>query len=299
MTPQHRPHLVIVTGPAGSGRTTALKALEDLGFEAIDNMPALLLPRLVAEPLTRPLAVSIDARNRDFNAQAMRGLVDTCAALPGLEVDLLYLDCQPAALIRRFSETRRRHPLLPEAPVRDGIALETDLLALLRSRADILLDTSDMSPHELRADIQRRFGGLAPAAALSVQIVSFSYKRGLPEGADLVFDCRFLRNPHWDDDLRPLDGRNPHVAEYVEQDAAFAPFFGRVQSLIESLLPAFAQEGKAHLSVAFGCTGGRHRSVATAEKLAGALASGPWRVSKRHRELERLAQSQSEPPRSG
>jgi UPF0042 nucleotide-binding protein len=276
-----------------------LKALEDLGFEAIDNMPARLLPRLVADPLARPLAVSIDARNRDFNAQSMRALVDTCAALPGLIVDLLYLDCHPSALIRRFSETRRRHPLLPESPVRDGIALEIDLLAPLRGRADILLDTTDMTPHDLRADIQRRFGVMATAQPLSVQIVSFSYKRGLPEGADMVLDCRFLRNPHWDDDLRPLDGRNAHVVDYIEQDARFAPFLERVQSLVESLLPAYTQEGKAHLSIAFGCTGGRHRSVATAEKLAEALASGPWRVSKRHRELERLAQSLAEAPNSG
>jgi UPF0042 nucleotide-binding protein len=243
--------------------------------------------------------VSIDARNRDFSAQPMRALVDECAALPGLDVDLLYLDCDPAALIRRFSETRRRHPLLPDAPVRDGIALETDLLAALRARADILIDTSDMTPHDLRADIQRRFATVAPAQMLSVQVVSFSFKRGLPEGADMVFDCRFLRNPHWDDDLRPLDGRNAHVADYVEQDPAFALFFSQVQALVESLLPAYALEGKAHLSIAFGCTGGRHRSVATAEKLADALASGPWRVSKRHRELDRLAPALPGTPQTG
>ncbi|MFN4057079.1 MAG: RNase adapter RapZ [Roseinatronobacter sp.] len=285
------PHLVLVTGPAGSGRTTVLQALEDLGFEAIDNIPASLLPRLVTEPLSRHLAVSIDARNRDFNAQSMCAVVDNCAALPGLETDLLYLDCQGAALIRRFSETRRRHAILPDAPVRDGIAFETDLLASLRARADILIDTTEMSPHDLRADIHRRFGPVAPARPLTVQIVSFSYKRGLPEGADIVFDCRFLRNPHWDDDPRPLDGRNAHVAEYVEHDPAFALFFDQIRALVEGLLRSCIREGKAHLSVAFGCSGTRHRSVATAEKLTRALASGRWRVSKRHWEREQLAQS--------
>jgi UPF0042 nucleotide-binding protein len=261
--------------------------LEDIGFEAIDNMPASLVPRLVADPLTRPLAISIDARNRDFSALSVLALVRQCASLPALQVDLVYLDCAPDHLIRRFSETRRRHPLLPDAPVSDGIAMERALLEPLRPQADILIDTTEMTPHDLRAAVQHRFAPQGQSAQMHVQVQSFSFKRGLPEGADMVLDCRFLRNPHWDIALRPKDGRSPDVAAYVAQDPAFAPFFTRVHALVESLLPSFAQEGKAHLSIAFGCTGGRHRSVALAEKLAQALATGLWRVSKRHRELER------------
>lgn len=289
-----RQHLALVTGPAGSGRTTALKAFEDIGFEAIDNMPAALVPRLLSEPLPRPLALSLDARNRDFSAQTLLDLVSLCRNMPDLDVDLVYLDCPHSTLIRRFSETRRRHPLLPDAPVRDGIALEEQVLAPLRQIADMLIDTASMSPHDLRADIHRRFATVAADQDLAVQIMSFSYKRGLPEGADMVFDCRFLRNPHWDDDLRSLDGRSRHVAEYIAQDPAFDPFYTQMHALVESLLPSFKAEGKVHLCIALGCTGGRHRSVALAEKLAEALASSPWRVSKRHRELERIASGEPE-----
>jgi RNase adapter protein RapZ len=280
--------LALVTGPAGSGRTTALKAFEDIGFEAIDNMPASLVPRLVSAPLPRPLALAIDARNRDFSAQTILELLHDLGARPELAVDLVYLDCPTATLIRRFSETRRSHPLRPDAPVTDGIALELQLLAPLRARADVLVDTSAMSPHDLRAEIARLFSSHGTAAGMQVQVTSFSYKRGLPEGADMVFDCRFLRNPHWDAALRPHDGRSPQIAAYVSADPSFDPFYERVRALVESLLPAFAAEGKNHLSIAFGCTGGRHRSVVMTEKLAQALAQTEWRVSKHHRELARV-----------
>jgi len=284
-----RAKLALVTGPAGSGRTTALKAFEDIGFEAIDNMPASLVPRLVSAPLSRPLALAVDARNRDFTAQAVLELLATLSASPDLDVDLVYLDCPATALIRRFSETRRSHPLRPDAPVSDGIALELQLLAPLRARADVLVDTSAMTPHDLRAEIARLFGPVQTGQGMRVQIVSFSYKRGLPDGADMVFDCRFLRNPHWDAALRPQDGRSAAIASYVCADPAFDPFFTKIRAMVESLLPAFAVEGKAHLSVAFGCTGGRHRSVVLTEKLAQALAHSQWPVSKHHRELERVA----------
>lgn len=207
---------------------------------------------------------------------------------PDLDSHLLYLDCSEPVLSQRFSETRRRHPLAPTESARDGIRRDLDLMAPIRDHADILIDTSDMTVHDLRAAIDSRF---APAEGrlLSLQVQSFSYKRGLPLGLDMVFDVRFLRNPHWEAALRPLDGRDAAVAEYVAQDPLFAPFRDKVQDLLLMLLPAYKNEGKAHLSIGFGCTGGRHRSVALAETTAKALAKKGWHVSIRHREMDRGA----------
>lgn len=281
--------VVFVSGPSGAGRSTAIRALEDLGFEAIDNLPLSLLPRLLdGPPPTRPLALGTDPRNRDYSAQALIAAVDRLAADPKVLADLVYLDCSTDVLVRRYSETRRRHPLAPEDRPILGIELEQDLLAPVRARAGILIDTSEMTPHELRAEVQRWFApGGTQKLALSVQ--SFSYKRGLPTGADLVFDCRFLRNPYWNAELRSLDGRDAAVVAYIADDARFAPFLDQVTQLVETLLPAYQEEGKAHLTVAFGCTGGQHRSVAVTEKLATHLAQAGWQVSKRHREIERRA----------
>lgn len=276
--------VVLVTGPSGAGRSTAIRALEDLGFEAIDNLPLNLIPRLLdGPPRGARLALGIDTRNRDFSTAGMVDLIDGGAA-PGFEI--LYLDCSAEVLLRRFSETRRRHPMAPaEAPLA-GIEREFDLLAPIRARADILIDTSDLTLHELRAEIARWYD--APSRQrLALSVHSFSYKRGLPRAMDMVFDCRFLRNPYWDETLRPLDGRNAEVADFIAEDRRFAPFFTKVVELTELLLPAYEEEGKSHLSIAFGCTGGKHRSVATAEKLVNTLAAAGWQVSIRHRELER------------
>ncbi|WP_101065551.1 RNase adapter RapZ [Roseovarius salinarum] len=290
------PRVILVTGPSGAGRSTAIRALEDMGYEAIDNLPLSLLPRLAAGPAPeRPLALGVDARNRDFSTNALIALIDEFAANAPLQMDVLYIDCRTDVLLRRFSETRRRHPLAPAESPEQGIAREFDLLRPIRARADVLLDTSEMSPHDLRADIERWF---APGAGgeLAVSVQSFSYKRGLPRAVDMVFDCRFLSNPYWDEALRDSDGRAPAVADYVRADALFDPFFSKVRTLTEMLLPAYVAEGKAHLSIAFGCTGGRHRSVVVAETLAGALADAGWQVSIRHRELERLDIRPSDSP---
>ncbi len=281
--------LLLVTGPSGAGRSTAINALEDIGYETIDNLPFSLLPRLLdGPPIDRPLALGIDVRNRDFSTSALIELVETLTANPAVEIELLYLDCRPDVLLRRYSETRRRHPLAPgESPIR-GIEREFDLLAPIRLRAGVLLDTSDMRPHDLCAEIRHWFASRADQQ-LAVSVHSFSYKRGLPRGIDMVFDVRFLTNPYWQEDLRGKDGRDSAVAAYIEKDPLFAPFFGRVGDLVGMLLPAYAAEGKAHLSIGFGCTGGQHRSVAVAEKLANSLAKDAWQVSIRHRELERHA----------
>ena len=281
--------LVFVTGPSGAGRTTAIRVLEDIGYEGIDNIPLSLVPRLVdGAPLGRPIALGLDVRNRDFNATALIELIDQLTRDPRVSLEVLYLDCAAGALIRRYSETRRRHPLAPNETPAQGVEREMDLLAPVRVRADHLIDTTDLTPHDLKSEISTLFDP-GPAGRLSVSVQSFSYKRGIPRGVDMIFDCRFLANPHWQPDLRPLDGRDLAVQTFVRTDPRFAEFFQKVSDLLKFLLPAHLEEGKAHLSIGFGCTGGQHRSVAIVEMMGSALAEAGWPVSKRHRELERRA----------
>jgi UPF0042 nucleotide-binding protein len=284
-----RSRIVLVTGPSGAGRSTAIRALEDLGFEVIDNLPLSLLPHLTEGPaLTRPLALGIDVRNRDFGTDALIEAIDRLAARSDVALQVLYLDCSEDDLVRRYNETRRRHPLIPDAPPLTGIRAERDLLVPIRARADILIDSTGLSPHELRAEVEGWF--TAPGGRLlGVSLQSFSYKRGLPRGLDMVIDCRFLRNPHWDPGLRDGDGRDPAVQDFVQADPRWPEFFDRLAALVETVLPAARDEGKAHFAIGFGCTGGQHRSVTVAEKLGTALAAQGWAVSQRHRELERKA----------
>ncbi|WP_377193247.1 RNase adapter RapZ [Ruegeria meonggei] len=285
MTTQRR--IVLVTGPSGAGRSTAIRVLEDLGFEAIDNLPMGLLLRLLDGPQSdQPMALGIDARNRDFSTIGFIELAVKLRRMENVDLTTLYLDCSDEVLVRRFSETRRRHPVAAEAGPETGVRQEKELLAPIREIADTLIDTSSLNVHQLREEVDRWF---APKDGrhLAVSIESFSYKRGLPRGLDMVFDCRFLANPYWRPDLRAEDGRNPDVARYVQADMNYAPFFDRVVDLLKLLLPAFRAEGKAHLFVAFGCTGGQHRSVAIAEAVAKALAEEVQQVAVRHREMER------------
>ena len=286
--PQNKsPSIVLVTGPSGAGRSTAINALEDLGYEVIDNLPLSLLPRLLeGPPPGRPLALGLDVRNRDFGVDALIAAIDQLAGKIDISAQVLYLDADEEELVKRYSETRRRHPLAPAGPPLAGIAAERELLVPVRARADVLIETTGMSPHDLRAEIEQWFG-TGEGGKLGVTLHSFSYKRGLPRGMDIVMDCRFLRNPHWDEALRARDGRDPEVAAYVAADPRFEAFFSQVKSLIDLLLPAHKDEGKAHLSIGFGCTGGKHRSVMMTEGMASALAQDGWHVSKRHRELER------------
>lgn len=279
--------VVLVTGPSGAGRSTAINALEDLGYEAIDNIPLNLIPRLLdGGTLPRPMALGIDVRNRDFSTDGLLDLQTRLAGEQGLSLELLYLDCNPDVLVRRYSETRRRHPMSPDASPSDGIAREVLLLVPVRARSDILIDTTDLTPHDLRAQVQDWFG-LDTGQMMAVSVHSFSYKRGLPHGVDMVLDCRFLNNPHWQPELRSLTGLSADVATYVSRDARYAPFLDHVLGLLTFQLPASLAEGKAHFSVGLGCTGGQHRSVAVTEKVALGLAQAGWRVSIRHRELER------------
>lgn len=282
-------HLVLVTGPSGAGRSTAIRAFEDMGYEVIDNLPLSLIPRLIdGAPLGRPIALGVDVRNRDFNATALIELIDTLTRDPRVALELLYLDCAVGELIHRYSETRRRHPLAPNETPTEGIAREIDLLMPIRVRADQLIDTTELSVHDLKAEIARWFDRGA-AARLAVSLQSFSYRRGVPRGVDMIFDTRFLKNPHWDAALRSKDGRDAAVIAYIAGDARFSPFFDKVADLVQLVLPAHKDEGKAHLTIGFGCTGGQHRSVACVELLGNVLAEAGWAVSKRHRELERRA----------
>jgi len=295
--PNTASNLVFITGPSGAGRSTAIHAFEDLGYEVIDNLPLSLVPRLIDGPsLPGPIALGLDVRNRDFSASALIELIDTLTRDPRMGLQVLYLDCSESELIRRYNQTRRRHPMAMDETPTEGIGREIDLLAPIRARADHLIDTSELSPHDLKAEIVQVFGRDA-AAQMSVAVQSFSYKRGLPRGVDVVLDCRFLANPHWDDDLRDKDGRDGAVAAYVQADPLFTPFFSQVQELVLLLLPAHRQEGKSHLSIGFGCTGGQHRSVAVVEKLGKVLAEAGWPVSKRHRELERKASALPKQPK--
>lgn len=282
-------NLIFITGPSGAGRSTAINAFEDLGYEVIDNLPLSLVPHLIEGPsLPRPIALGLDVRNRDFSAGALIELIDTLTRDPQRHLHVVYLDCSESELILRYNQTRRRHPLAQDETPTQGIAREIDLLAPIRARADHLIDTTAMSPHELKAEIAQLFS-VESIGQMGVSVQSFSYKRGVPRGLDIVLDCRFLSNPHWQIGLRDLDGRDARVRDFVSADPLFDSFATKVQDLIFLLLPAQRREGKAHLSIGFGCTGGQHRSVVMAEKLAKALAEAGWPVSKRHQELERKA----------
>lgn len=281
------PPILIITGLSGAGKSTSLKALEDNGHEVIDNLPLSLLDALIAGTTDRPLALGIDSRTRAFDP---RSLAHRIAALKdgGRAVQLIYLDCADDVLIRRFSETRRRHPLSPDRPASDGIAAERVLLGPLARSADLLIDTTVLSVTDLRARMADNFGfGASPGMAVTV--MSFGYAAGLPREADLVFDMRFLANPHWDEHLRPLTGEDAAVAAFVAADPLHDATLDRIEALIVSLLPGYAREGKAYLTIAIGCTGGRHRSVAVARALAARLEQAGQSVALLHRDLHKSA----------
>lgn len=279
--------VVIVTGLSGAGKSASLKALEDLGFEAVDNLPLSLLSGLVLSQKnqTPRLAIGIDARTREFDANVVLGILDTLRRQTTLDVRLVYLDCDDDALTRRFTETRRRHPLATDRPLLDGIHHERTLIAPLLHAADLVIDTTALPPGNLGRILAATFGP-EDERGLLILVTSFAYPKGLPREADLVFDARFLRNPHYVEDLRPLDGRSPEIAAYVAADPLFEQYFTALTTLLSPLLPRFAAEGKSYLTVAVGCTGGRHRSVYVAERLNRWFLDQGARVKIRHRELE-------------
>lgn len=279
--------VVLVTGPSGAGRSTAINVLEDLGFEAIDNIPLRMIPRLFeGEPPTHPLALGIDVRNRDFSLSRLLELHDDLVRQTDGHATLLYLDCRPDILLRRYSETRRRHPMAQGETPEIGIAREIELLGPVETRADILIDTSHLSPHDLKAELHQWFAD-ASSQKLSVALQSFSYKRGIPHGVDMVFDCRFLANPHWEPGLRNQTGLDADVQDFVAKDSRLPVFLSKITEMLAFLLPEVDREGKTHVSIGIGCTGGQHRSVVVTERVARTLAEQGWRVSIGHKELAR------------
>ncbi|WP_341909871.1 RNase adapter RapZ [Ferrovibrio terrae] len=286
---------VVVSGLSGAGKTTALKLLEDYGYEAVDNLPMPLLRRLTlpdddsnsdtgSQP-RRAIAAGIDSRTRDFQPDRLIALLAELKQRPDLAVQLLYFDCEDEVLLKRFTATRRRHPLAADRPIADGIAAERRLMQPLRTEADLVIDTSAVTLPEFRQVLAAQFA-LDALPGLSIMVLSFSYKLGLPREADLVFDVRFLRNPHYDEILRPQTGTDPGVANYVTADPGYADFFARLRDMIDTLVPRYATEGKRYLTIAIGCTGGRHRSVVVAEALGKHLRETSQRVDIRHRDRD-------------
>jgi UPF0042 nucleotide-binding protein len=285
--------LVIVTGMSGAGRTSCLKILEDQGFEAIDNLPIPLIERFVRldEALERDLAIGLDSRTRAFDPKRLAALVARLArANPSVAVSLVFFDCDDEVLQQRFTETRRRHPLAADRPVQDGIAAERALLAPLRIAADLVIDTTQLALPDLKRLLVGQYGHADGSRTLTISCVSFAYRRGLPREADLVFDVRFLRNPHYVPALKPLTGLDPAVQAHVASDPDFERFETTLQALLEPLLPRYQAEGKSYLTIAIGCTGGQHRSVFVTEQLARALRAGGYEVSTTHRELAARAE---------
>ncbi len=285
--------ILLVTGLSGAGKSTALRTLEDIGWEVVDNLPLSLLEHLLSTPLSkgvgrrrRPLAIGIDSRTRDFDAQRIVQQIKSLSSEQGYPVETLFFDCAGGELLRRYSETRRRHPLALDRPAMDGIAAERTLMESLRRWSDYIIDTTDTDSHGLQQQIRTRFS--AGDEAPTLHVMSFGFARGLPRNADNVFDMRFLQNPHWVDALRPLTGLDWPVGDYIARDPAYEEAVGRIEELLLVLLPRYEAEGKSYVSVAFGCTGGRHRSVHVAERVAARLRKAGFSPTLEHRDLGSL-----------
>lgn len=285
---QTRP-VLLVTGMSGAGLSTALKSLEDLGYQAVDNLPLSLLPALVAEKkgAGRPLAIGIDSRTWDYAAKTVLREVAALRRQAGLAVSLVFIDCQDAILQQRFTETRRLHPLAADRPVADGVAQDRLRTEPVRAVADVVVDTTDLAARDLRRIMAGHFA-LSREHGMLVFVTSFGFKHGLPRDADLVFDARFLDNPYWNKSLRHLSGRDRAVADYIRRDPDFAAFLARMTDLFEVVLPRYASEGRNYLTIAIGCTGGRHRSVLIAEEMFAWIDRQGFSVALRHRDIDRV-----------
>ena len=282
--------VLLVTGLSGAGKTTALQTLEDLGWEAVDNFPIRLAGPLLAMPSPEgknepdvPLALGFDTRTRGFNTNRLIEQIKSLHQRNDIQITMLFLDCAGMEIERRYSETRRRHPLAQDRPAIDGIAQERALMEPLRRWADVVIDTRRMSASDLQADIRRRFR--MPSGTMTVSLTSFGFSRGMPHNADLVFDMRFLRNPHWDAELRPKTGLEADVSAFIEADPAYAEAIQKIYDLLIFLLPRYDAQGKAYVTVAFGCTGGRHRSVHVTEQFGKLLREAGYSPAISHRNL--------------
>ncbi|MBJ7440706.1 MAG: RNase adapter RapZ [Sphingopyxis sp.] len=288
------PRLLLVTGLSGAGKSTVLKVLEDLGWEVVDNLPLALLETLIDAPVKRgeagrPLAVGIDSRSRGFRPALLVQRIKALREVGGRDVQTLFLDCAGAELERRFSETRRRHPMAEDRPAADGIAREREMMEPLRRWAEHVIDTTNYSSNDLQQEVRQRFGDSDHNEPV-LNILSFGFARGLPRNADLVFDMRYLRNPHWDAKLKPGTGLDADVAAYVTADPAYESTVAQIEALLLALLPRYRAEGKSYVTIAFGCTGGRHRSVHVAARVAQTLRAAGHEPTLTHRNLDSAPQ---------
>ncbi|BAK66151.1 putative P-loop-containing ATPase [Sphingobium sp. SYK-6] len=296
--------ILIVTGLSGAGKSTSLRTLEDAGWETVDNLPLTMLDRLLAAPPPqgyaagedRPLAIGIDSRTRGFAADTVLSVIASLRDQGRNQVEMLFLDCSGTVLERRYAETRRRHPLAPDRPAADGIARERELLEPLRRAAEHLIDSSDFTSNALQQAIRQRFAGSFES---TLTLLSFGFARGVPRNADLMFDMRFLRNPYWEDDLRHLGGLDAPVRDYVMADPLFEKAVGQIEALLGTVLPRYSEDGKAYVTIAFGCTGGRHRSVCVTEEIGQRLRAAGFSPTIMHRNLESVQLDAYENRRQG
>ncbi len=282
--------ILLVTGLSGAGKTTVLRTLEDLGWEAVDNFPTRLIGPLLELPSAEgsnahitKLALGFDSRTRGYKPDTLVTQIKRLEKRDDLNITTLFLDCAGTEIERRYSETRRRHPMAKDRPAIDGIALERTLMEPMRRWADTVIDTSKMSASDLQSVIREQFR--VDAAPMNVTISSFGFSRGVPHNADMIFDMRFLRNPHWDTQLRPMTGLDQLVKDYVSADPDFTTSTRKIYDLLVYLLPLYDAQGKAYVNIAFGCTGGRHRSVHVAELFGKWLRDAGFSPTVLHRNL--------------
>ena len=297
--------ILLVTGVSGAGKTTVLKTLEDLGWEAVDNFPINLAGQLLKIPASGgeggpniPLALGFDSRTRGFDAEALIRQIKHLQNQPKLNILTLFLDCAGVEIERRYAETRRRHPMAQDRPAMDGIAIDRTLMEPFQRWAENVIDTSKLSAHDLQQVIRERYTS-EKSPHSTITVTSFGYSRGVPHNADLVFDLRFLRNPHWDSLLRPLTGLDASVSEYVAADPEYDEAMQKIRELLRFLLPLYDAQGKAYVNIAFGCTGGRHRSVHVAEKFGNWLREDGFALTVSHRNLTSRPIDALEEPANG
>jgi UPF0042 nucleotide-binding protein len=290
VVPGSRPRFTIITGLSGAGRSEAAKSFEDLGYFVIDNLPPALIEKMaelisVRGSKVTQVALVVDPRGGEFFPELQKSL--TQLRDRDIEYRILFLEASDATLVRRFDQTRRKHPLAQSERVIDGILEEREMMWPLRDQADVILDTTNLNVHELRDKINSLFAEPEPSSGMAVNVISFGYKHGLPLDADIVLDCRFLPNPHWVEELRPLNGTNRKVRGYVLNSPETEPFMRQFRQLIGVMLPGFVKEGRHYLTIAVGCTGGRHRSVVISEEIAKHLADKGFAPTVVHRDLEK------------
>ena len=297
--------ILLITGVSGAGKTTVLKTLEDLGWETVDNFPIKLAPQLLKIPASgsedgpnTPLALGFDSRTRGFDAGALIEQIKALQTQPNLEIMTLFLDCAGVEIERRYAETRRRHPMAQDRPAMDGVAIDRNLMEPFRRWTETVVDTSKLSAYDLQQVIRERFTSEKTPHS-TITVTSFGFSRGVPHNADLVFDLRFLRNPHWDSALRPMTGMDASVAEYVAADPKYDEAMQKIWDLLRFLLPLYDAQGKAYINIAFGCTGGRHRSVHVAETFGNWLREDGFALTVSHRNLTSRPIDALEEPANG